>query len=284
MLVGGMFLYASYYGTDQTQAQRLLAARDQQTLRQVLFYNGVLRFPVTFAYCFAGLVLGVFVRRSPEFSSHIPREQPDLLIPVFVSKYLPHGLIGIITVALIAAWMSAYSSTLNSLTAVTMEEFVGRIVPVPKNRYIPFSKSILLGWGLLMTIQGYICSRMAVTAIEAINKIGSLFYGPILGMFLLAALPSVGPHAANIGVLCGVGVNLVLWLFFKNVFWFWWNALGGATTLASGMLLSLVWSERRSAAALRLTMPVAFPWKEACLLMAFLLCILTFCLLLPQLL
>lgn len=284
MLVGGMFLYASYYGTDQTQAQRLLAARDQHTLRNILFYNGLLRFPVAFAYCFAGLVLGVFVLRSPEFSNRIPREQPDLLIPVFVSNYLPHGLIGIITVALIAAWMSAYCSTLNSLTAVTMEEFVGRIVSVAKNRYVPFSKSVLLGWGLLMTIQGYFCARIAVTAIEAINKIGSLFYGPILGMFLLAALPSVGSDAANIGVLAGVGVNLVLWLFFKNVFWFWWNALGGATTLAAGMLLSLVWSEGRSAAALRLITPFAFPWKEACLLVAFLLCMLTFCLLLPQLL
>ena len=135
-----------------------------------------------------------------------------------------------------------------------------------------------------MMIQGYVCSRMAVTAIEAINKIGSLFYGPILGIFLLAALPSVGPGAANIGVLAGVGVNLVLWLCFKNVFWFWWNVLGGATTLAAGMLLSLVWSEERSAAALRLRMPVAFPWKEACLLVVFLLCMLTFCLLLPQIL
>jgi SSS family transporter len=284
MLVGGIFLYASYYGTDQTQAQRLLAARDQATLRRILLYNGLLRFPVAFAYCLTGLILAVAVLRNPEFSSRIPRQQPDLLIPVFVSSYLPHGLIGIITVALIAAWMSTYSSTLNSLTAVTMEDFVGRIVSVPKHRYVSRSRSVLLGWGLLMMIQGYFCARIAATAIEAINKIGSLFYGPILGMFLLAALPSVGAAAANIAVLAGTGVNLVLWLFFKNVFWFWWNAFGSATTLAIGVLLSQIRTEGRSTRARGLMIPVAFPWTEACLLLAFFLCMLSFCLLLPQLL
>src|SRR2546430_15628674 len=65
MLLGGLFLYASYYGTDQTQAQRILAARDQATVTRLLMFNGLFRFPVTLAYCFRGLGLGAFACGRP---------------------------------------------------------------------------------------------------------------------------------------------------------------------------------------------------------------------------
>jgi len=42
MLFGGFFLYTAYYGTDQTQAQRILAARDEHTVRHLLLFNGLL--------------------------------------------------------------------------------------------------------------------------------------------------------------------------------------------------------------------------------------------------
>src|SRR5439155_4533 len=51
MLIGGVFLYTSYYGTDQTQAQRILSARDEVTVKRLLLFNGLFRFPITLAYC-----------------------------------------------------------------------------------------------------------------------------------------------------------------------------------------------------------------------------------------
>ena len=67
MLLGGLFLYTAYYGTDQTQAQRILAARDAGTVKRLLMFNGLLRFPVTLAYCFGGALLGTLVTRSRDF-------------------------------------------------------------------------------------------------------------------------------------------------------------------------------------------------------------------------
>src|SRR4051812_41814121 len=131
MLIGGVFLYTSYYGTDQTQAQRILAARDEVTVKRLLLFNGLFRFPVTLSYCLGGLILGAFAASNSAFAAKIPAAKPDLMVPIFISEYLPHGLIGLIVVALIAAWMSAYSSALNSLTAVTMEDFIGRRITVP---------------------------------------------------------------------------------------------------------------------------------------------------------
>ena len=95
MVLGGLFLYMSYYGTDQTQAQRLLSAKDENTAKKILLANGVLRFPVVLTYCFMGLVIGSLVKLSPDFlnaiisttQKHYPEQfaingiQPDLMLP-----------------------------------------------------------------------------------------------------------------------------------------------------------------------------------------------------------
>jgi SSS family transporter len=282
MLVGGIFLYTAYYGTDQTQAQRLLAARDEATVRRLLLFNGLCRFPITLAYSFGCLILGAFALANPEFRTRIPADQPDLMIPTFIAYYLPHGIIGILVVALIAAWMSAYSSTLNSLTAVTMEDFIAPLFAIPKDRYVARSKSVLLGWGVITLLFGFFAGKIAATAIEAINKVGSLAYGPILGIFLLAALPRITPLAANAAVLSGVGVNLTLWLFFPKVFWFWWNAIGGVTTLAVGMMLSLLWPVAPPPRVQTARSASPFPYAASAALLFFFGCIVAFCWLLPR--
>jgi SSS family transporter len=284
MLLGGLFLYTAYYGTDQTQAQRILAARDQATVRHLLLFNGLLRFPITLAYCFGGLILGTFVIVNPAFRASIPAEKPDLMIPIFIANYLPHGVVGVIVVALIAAWMSAYSSTLNSLTAVTMEDFVTPHVSIPQERYVTMSKYMLLAWGILTMALAFFTGKIAATAIEAINKIGSLSYGSMLGIFLLTIVPRVTPVAAITAAVTGVCGNLALWLFCPNLFWFWWNAIGAITTVALGVLLSLLWPSRSRTDAPTAAIARPLPMLEATTLLIAFLCILLFCLLLPRLL
>jgi Na+/proline symporter len=285
MLFGGLFLYTAYYGTDQTQAQRILAARDETTVKKLLLFNGLLRFPITLAYCSGGLILGAFALANPQFRAAIPADKPDLMIPVFISHYLPHGVVGVIVVALIAAWMSAYSSTLNSLTAVTMEDFISPRVTIPQDRYVSVSKYVLLAWGLATMIVGFFAGKLAATAIEAINKIGSVCYGPILGIFLLTVLPRVTPVAANIAAATGVGVNVFLWLFCPNVFWFWWNAIGAVVTVGLGVVLGLVLSDPRvpeSADRASAQPGRPFPVRESLVMVCVFLVILVFCLALPR--
>lgn len=231
MVCGGIFLYCSYYGTDQTQAQRILCARDEPTVAKMLLFNGLLRFPITLSYCMGGLILGAFARSNPEFAHAIPASRPDLMIPVFITHYLPHGVVGILVVAIIAAGMSTFSSNLNSLSAVAMEDFISPNFAWARGNYVLCSKLVTLAWGVVTMFQAMVAGQIAATVIEAINKISSLFYGPILAMFVLAIWPRrVSASAANLGVVCGVIMNLVLWLCFKNVFWFWWNATGAVTT------------------------------------------------------
>jgi Na+/proline symporter len=284
MLFGGIFLYSSYYGTDQTQVQRLLSAKDELTVKKLLLFNGLFRFPITLAYCFGGLILGAFANSNSTFAGLIPAEKPDLMIPIFITNYLPHGIIGIIVVAIIAAGMSAYSSTLNSLSAVTMEDFISKKYDLTDKKYVLYSKLTGLGWGLLTMFFAFYVGDIAKTVIEAINKIGSMFYGPILAMFLLAILgKNVKATAANIGLVCGVVVNLILWLFFENVFWFWWNAIGAIVTLFLGVVISLFLPKEESKMDSKIHIGKFFV-KENIILILFFMMILAFCYFLPDIL
>ncbi|WP_374765204.1 sodium:solute symporter family transporter [Yunchengibacter salinarum] len=243
MLFGGLVLYVSYYGADQTQAQRLLSSSDEGRLRRVLTANGLLRFPMVLLYCFLGLVLGTLAHVSPDLSAEAIAADPDTLLPRFILTFMPAGLVGLLVVAILSATMSSLSSVINSLTAVTVEDisrFSGGAERQEKH-YVKLSRLVALGWSVIILLFSLYAGNIADTVIEAINKVGSMFYGPILATFLLALLSrGVRPMAANLGLLAGVGVNMALWLGAPEVFWFWWNATGLVASLSVSLLAETV--------------------------------------------
>jgi solute carrier family 5 (sodium-dependent multivitamin transporter), member 6 len=108
MLLGGIFLYVSYYGTDQTQVQRALAAKNLKAVRQTYLMNGIVRFFVTLSYCSMGLVVGAFMLSKPEMVALIG-DKPDRMLPMFMLHYLPNGMMGFVLVGILSAAMSTYS-------------------------------------------------------------------------------------------------------------------------------------------------------------------------------
>ncbi|MYH47381.1 MAG: sodium/solute symporter [Gammaproteobacteria bacterium] len=240
MIFGGIVLYASYYGCDQTQAQRTLSAKDEGSVRRILMLNGLARFPVVLLYCFTGLVLGVFTVLNPEFLSRVDPNSPDTLVPLFIVEYMPNGLIGLLIVALLAASMSSLSSVVNSLSAVSIEDYTrlsGR--KLERDAYVFWSRVTVLFWGAAIVALSIFGGGIAPTVIEAINMIGSVFYGPILATFLLAILrPGVGSKGANAGLLTGVGLNVYLWAAQLQVFWLWWNVTGCLAAIGVALLVA----------------------------------------------
>ncbi|MBT8090419.1 MAG: sodium:solute symporter [Gammaproteobacteria bacterium] len=249
MIFGGFVLYASYYGCDQTQAQRTLSAKSEATVRTILLANGLARFPIVFLYCTAGLILGTFAAMNPEFLSQIDPERPDTMVPLFIVNYLPHGIIGILVVALLAAAMSSLSSVVNSLSAVLIEDYV-RLTgkELQQERYVFWSRVTVFFWGIVIVVLSIYAGDIAPTVIEAINKVGSVFYGPILAIFLLAILfKKVHSLGANVGLLTGVGVNVYMWLGAPHIFWLWWNFIGCVVTLSVALIISAIRHEESTA-------------------------------------
>ncbi|MFQ5772427.1 MAG: sodium/solute symporter [bacterium] len=242
MLIGGIFLYASYYGCDQSQVQRELTVGNVDNVRKSLLVNVFGRFPLVLLYCFMGIFIGA-VLASPGALSHVAsvmnldvstvnqmlQKDPDRMVPIFIFSYLPPGIIGFIFVAIMAALMSSLDSGLNSLSAVTMRDFYQKYIKPDANPkyYLRTSKIITLFWGIFcLTAAVFLANSGGATqhtTIVLINAVGSLLYGPILAAFLLGMLTKWSTATGvKMGIAAGILVNIYLWIF-TPVSWLWWN-------------------------------------------------------------
>ena len=252
MLIGGFFLYLSYYGCDQSQAQRLLTTATPREAQKALLMNGILRFLLVLTYCAFGVLLIPFLLSHPEFADRMQHQQPDFLVPYFLIEYFPKGILGILIAGFFAASMSSIDSALNSLSAATYQDFLVRIFPKLSNLSnagkVRFSRCLTVFWGVVAT--GFALQMIGgpETVLELVNKIGSAFYGPILAIFWLGILTRSGSETGAIsGLAAGVGFNIFLWQFYGNaVSWLWWNVFGFLVSFGIGYGVSALSPPRGS--------------------------------------
>ena len=248
MLLGGFFLYLSYYGCDQTQAQRELSTRSVDDTRQALFLDGMLRFPLVVSYCFLGVCLGAYAMVDQGFVAGLPLNETgtanyNLAVPIFVLNNFPHGLIGLVMVGLVAAAMSSLDSTLNALSALSMQDLVGGFVKreFSHRTEILLSKMLTVFWGLVCLTFSFYVGNVSQTIIESVNKIGSLINGPLLAVFLMGILTRrINGQGALLGLIVGFSGNLWLWRYAPNISWLWWNVIGFFVAYAAGYVISLI--------------------------------------------
>ena len=260
MLFGGFFLYVSYYGCNQTQVQRQLATRNIDDTKKSLFANGILRFPIVLGYMFLGITISAYAITNVDFMGLLPTREVlingvieqvpnyNTAVPAFVLHYLPHGIIGLIIVALFSAAMSSLDSTLNSLSATTVQDVIGKFSK-KKNRTareeLILSKIVTLFWGIVIVTFSFFVGGISDSIIVSINKIGSLANGSILGAFILAVFTRrANDRGTVVGVLSGFIVNLLLWKFVPSVSWLWWNVIGCLITVGVGYVISLIFKTK----------------------------------------
>ena len=229
-LIGGFFLYASYYGADQSQTQRELSTPTVADTKKSLMFNGLARFPLTLLYIGMGIAVGAAYANLPELQASVSNApKADYLIPYFILQVLPTGLRAIIISAILAAAMSSLDSSLNSLSAATLRDFVERRWDdLDSETLMTLGKVVTVAWGIFIVGFAFLVSKMeSKTVIEAINKVGSAFYGPVLATFVIGVTSKrANTRGVVAGVVAGVGCNLALWLTDAPVHWMWWNVIG----------------------------------------------------------
>ncbi|HEY5609561.1 MAG TPA: sodium:solute symporter [Thermoanaerobaculia bacterium] len=145
----------------------------------------------------------------------------------FVMHHLPVGLIGLVMAAVFAASMSSTSSELNALSSTTVVDIYKRMVTTAGSdkHYVLFSKLATVGWGVVAILFANFANRLG-SLVEAVNLVGSIFYGTILGIFLVAFYcKRVGGTATFIAGL--VALSIVVWFyFFTTVAFLWYNLIG----------------------------------------------------------
>ena len=311
-LIGGTFLMLSYFGTDQSQVQRYLAAKSVGAARSSLLMSAYWKIPLQALVLLVGVLVFVHYQfqpqpllYNPEHEANVvqergaeydalrerfaaalaereaaarraveanegpapgamdeflsrdaavqeirrealglaeavtgePSDDVNYVIPRFVLSELPVGLSGLFVAAVIAAAMSSISSELNSLSTTTVVDFYRRWFRrrAGDAHYLAVSRWTTLFWGAFACVVATFIANLG-SLIEVVNRVGSLFYGSILGVFLLAFIPRASGTGALAGLAAGMGAVAATARFAPEVAYLWHNVVGAATVLGVGLL------------------------------------------------
>ena len=162
----------------------------------------------------------------------------DYVFIGFVLRYLPHGIIGLLIAVIFCAAMSSSAAELNALGSTTAVDFYHRLLypNASAEDYLFASKLCTALWGGV-AITFALLANLVENLIQALNILGSLFYGSILGIFLVAFfLRSVRGSAVFFAAL--VSETLVLSLFYSTkIGYLWYNLIGCVAVLLLATVL-----------------------------------------------
>ena len=169
----------------------------------------------------------------------------DYVFIHFILNNLPRGLIGLLLAVILSAAMSSTSSELNALgSTTTMDLYKRNTGEKTEEQMVKVSKWFTLLWGLIAI--GVACiANLAENLIQLVNIIGSIFYGNVLGIFLLAFFfKFVKGHAVFSAAI--ITQVIVIGLYFLNLYdhinlpFLWLNFVGCAIVIMLACLLQLI--------------------------------------------
>ena len=320
-LLGGFFLSLSYFGTDQSQAQRYMSGHSVRDSRLGLMFNAVLKIPMQFMILLLGVLVFVFYQweRPPatflpsaitqvvverdsdayqeyedaisqgfadqhaaltnyveairsgnseqeaiaravvqsagqsikdsrvQLKGHIAAvageeslKDSDYVFIHFILNELPVGLIGLLVAVILCAAMSSTASELSALATVsTVDFYQNHFVKDRDDRhYMNATRIFTATWGGVAILFALFAS-MVESLIEAVNIVGSLFYGTVLGLFLAAFfIRRIGAHAAFIAAL--IAQISVLVLYFTSILeigYLWYNLIACFLVIALSLMI-----------------------------------------------
>lgn len=167
----------------------------------------------------------------------------DYVFITFITEYLPIGMVGLLLAVIFSAAMSSTSAELSALASTTAIDFYRRSQknPVPEKKMLSMSRWFTLGWGLMAVWFAHMATLFA-NLIELVNILGSLFYGTILGIFLVAIFfKHVKGNAVFIAALIAEAIIITLFFLDKhdifNVAYLWYNLIGPALVISIALLI-----------------------------------------------
>jgi len=303
-----LFLFLSYFGTDQSQVQRYISGKSVREIRLGLVFNGIFKIPMQFFILLIGVLVFIFfefnhsplnfnpqavdyleknhkldfeslkedyktlnlekdeiqrlfldeklndplilnslqqkemkirddVKNLIDENSKIEKNDKDYVFLHFILNYLPRGLIGLLIAVIICAAMSSTASELNALAATTTVDLYKRNLNVKKSEkhFLKMSKFFTITWGLI-AISFASIGNLFENLIQLVNIIGSIFYGTILGIFLVAFFIKKITANSVFWAAC-ISQIIIFFIYFKiDISYLWLNFIGAVVTI----LLSII--------------------------------------------
>jgi SSS family transporter len=250
-LIGGAFLAMASHGADQMIVQRLLSSRSLKDAQRAIIGSGLVVFCQFALFLTVGLGLW-------SFYGGVDFPAPDSIFPTFIVQRMPHGLLGLIVAAIIAATMSTHSGAINSLAATTLHDIYLPLTKRKPDEAATFRAGRLfaLAWGVALTAGAMLFPEGRTPVVVIALSIASFTYGALLGAFFLGIF---NQRAVQRDAILGMSVGIIAMAFvvfarqlsaaypslkvalgpFANVAWPWYVLIGTSITLAVGSLSAL---------------------------------------------
>ncbi len=210
-LIGFSFLTLSSHGTDQLLVQRLFTCKGPEHARKAILWSSLSQV-LTFLLLFAG-------PRSSSITAHpvdgvrAGRGRADSMkvFAVYIVDVMPPLLSGLLMAAIFAAAISTLDSLLAALSQSTISILYQPFLKprASERHYVRASRVIVLIWGVLLTAFAIYCDVLARSYADLIQfalAMAAYTYGGLLGVFLLAFLPT---HRDDLGLLWGVPLSML---------------------------------------------------------------------------
>ena len=181
----------------------------------------------------------VIDKNAPDIESN----DKDYVFIYYILHYLPTGVVGLLIAVILSAAMSSTSSELNALATTTVVDIYKRnFAPnISDKKYLNASRIFTLMWGMIAVFFA-VNASLFENLIQAVNIIGSLFYGTILGVFAIAFLfPKIGGRATMRSILIVEPIIILLYFLdfkgFINLEFLWLNPIGCLLMIGFASLL-----------------------------------------------
>ena len=170
----------------------------------------------------------------------IESNDKDYVFIYFILNYLPQGLIGLLLAVILSAAMSSSASEINALSATTVVDLYQRFHNTEDEKYYVWAgKGFTLLWGII-AIAFALVGNLFENLIQLVNIIGSLFYGTILGIFLIAIfLKSIRANAVFYAALLTEIIVLIIYSQ-EWVSFLWLNVIGAVTCVIIAQLFQRI--------------------------------------------
>ncbi len=185
------------------------------------------------------------------FDNDIETNDKDYVFMNFILNHLPNGLTGLLLSVIFFAAMSSTAAELNALASTTTVDIYKRSIvkDASEAHYLMASRGWTLFWGIVAILFASF-GTLFENLIQFVNIIGSIFYGTILGVFLIAFyIKRLGANATFFGAM--VAELAVIWVWYNYIFveehlsFLWLNIIGCLLTILIATLLSLFGIDRQ---------------------------------------
>lgn len=232
-IIGAGMLHLGYFGTDQTQVQKMLTARSMKNLKLSLWSSGVIFVIQILLFTIMGSLLFVYYNGAKFDNS-------DQVFINFIINSMPVGIVGIMIAAIFSA--SSLGSALNPIATVFVKDIYEVYINknVTEEKMLKISKVSTFVFGILFASFAYLQSFVKLSVLESIGKYGSYILGSMLGVFLLGIYTKkTNEKGAVTGFVAGFAAVMYT-VTNLHISWLWNTLIGLIVTVIVAYTVSLI--------------------------------------------